>query len=471
MQTYLFYDIETSGLNKSFDQVLHFAAIRTDDALNEIARYEIKIKLNPDVIPAPDAMITHRMSLADIAAGVSEYDAIKQIHKWMNEPGTISIGYNTLGFDDEFLRFSFYRNLLAPYTHQYANQCRRFDIYPMTVMYYLYKPDVLTWPERENKVSLKLEDLNRANKWHVGRAHHAMVDVEVTLALAKQLYQERAMWDYLTGYFDKRTDQDRLMRLSSDCGLMVSGKFGTEACFQNQVLSLGTHYQLSNQLIWLRLDCTSFADADKEALLDRRLSIRKKLGEPAFVLPLIDRFAKHLTPERLALARANMQWLQDHPDMLQILSDHHRRYMYPEYKEADANAYLYLNGFWAPVEEDACQRFHLINAEEKANLQANLHHPLLATLALRILGRHFPHALSPEQNAKFTAYMDQISHDAALVDFRGDVKNTLSASYQRIAELKADATLDEMQQQLLIELEDNLKSRFSNVAWKSAQSA
>ncbi len=46
MRTYLFYDIETTGLSKSFDQVLQFAAIRTDLNFQEIERYELKIKLN-----------------------------------------------------------------------------------------------------------------------------------------------------------------------------------------------------------------------------------------------------------------------------------------------------------------------------------------------------------------------------------------------------------------------------------------
>ena len=42
-KTYLFYDIETTGLNKAFDQVLQFAAIRTDRQLNEIERYTLLI--------------------------------------------------------------------------------------------------------------------------------------------------------------------------------------------------------------------------------------------------------------------------------------------------------------------------------------------------------------------------------------------------------------------------------------------
>ena len=149
MQTYLFYDIETTGLNKSFDQVLQFAAIRTDLNLKELARHEIKIKLNPDAIPSPYALITHKIGINALSDGLNEYEAIKQIHQLLNQPGTISLGYNTLGFDDEFLRFSFYRNLLKPYTHQYANQCYRMDLYPMAMMFFLFKPNVITWPKKK----------------------------------------------------------------------------------------------------------------------------------------------------------------------------------------------------------------------------------------------------------------------------------------------------------------------------------
>src|SRR3990167_351623 len=120
--SYLFYDIETTGLNKCFDQVLQFAAIRTDLSFNEIARAFISIRLNPDVTPSPAAIMTHRISMQDMQSGKPEVEGICEIHRLMNTPGTISLGYNNLNFDDEFLRFSFYRNLLPPYTHQYANQ-------------------------------------------------------------------------------------------------------------------------------------------------------------------------------------------------------------------------------------------------------------------------------------------------------------------------------------------------------------
>ncbi|UCD77875.1 MAG: exodeoxyribonuclease I, partial [Desulfobacterales bacterium] len=179
--SYLFYDIETTGLNKAFDQVLQFAAIRTDHQLNEIERHDIKVKLRPDVIPSPLAILTNRIPVSEPAGGLCEYEATVQIHALMNEPETVSIGYNTLGFDDEFLRFSFHRNLLTPYTHQYRNGCRRMDLFPIAIVYWLYQRQVLNWPVINGKPSLKLEHLGAENRMVNGQSHEALVDVETTV--------------------------------------------------------------------------------------------------------------------------------------------------------------------------------------------------------------------------------------------------------------------------------------------------
>ncbi|MCF8126094.1 MAG: exodeoxyribonuclease I, partial [Desulfotignum sp.] len=128
MKTYLFYDLETSGLNPAFDQVLTFAGIRTDTKLCEIDRTCLTIKLRKDIIPSPHAFVTHCLTPKFLEGGICEYEAARVLHQLFNTPGTISLGYNSLGFDDEFLRFLFYRNLLEPYSHQYANGCSRADI-------------------------------------------------------------------------------------------------------------------------------------------------------------------------------------------------------------------------------------------------------------------------------------------------------------------------------------------------------
>src|SRR3990167_9956535 len=110
--TFLFYDIETSGLNKCFDQVMQFAAIRTDLHFHELERHAFFVQLSIDTLPLPGAILTHRISHKQSTQGITEYDAAQRIHYLVNQPNTISLGYNTLGFDDEFLRFTFFRHLL-----------------------------------------------------------------------------------------------------------------------------------------------------------------------------------------------------------------------------------------------------------------------------------------------------------------------------------------------------------------------
>ena len=61
------------------------------------------------------------------------------------------------------------------------------------VMFFLFKNDVLRWPEQEGRISLKLENINHLNQFISGRSHHAMVDVEVTIELAKIFLREREM--------------------------------------------------------------------------------------------------------------------------------------------------------------------------------------------------------------------------------------------------------------------------------------
>ena len=158
---YIFYDLETSGLSKTFDQIFRFAAIKTDPNLKEIERYEISIELRPDVIPSPDALRITRLGIEDILnKGICEFEGLKEIHKIFNQPNVITLAYNSITFDNEFLRYGFYRNLLDPYTHQYRNGNFKADVMSMVLIYFLFKKDVLNWPSKHGVPSLKLEYIN-----------------------------------------------------------------------------------------------------------------------------------------------------------------------------------------------------------------------------------------------------------------------------------------------------------------------
>ncbi len=462
LQTCLFYDIETTGLSKSFDQVLHFAAIRTDLHLKELDRYELKIKLNPDVIPSPYAILTHKIGIQTMLSGVSEWDAIRQIHAWLNTPGTISLGYNTLGFDDEFLRFSFYRNLLKPYTHQYAGQCHRMDLYPMAVMFFLFKNEVITWPEKEGKISLKLEDINAANQLVSGRSHHAMVDVEVTLELARRFSKEREMWEYLHGYFKKEIDHARMQPLQNTMALCVNGKFGSKDHFQCPVLLLGNHEHYKNQTIWLRLDNPELTELTIETIAEKTWGVNKKPGEPNFMLPCKPRFLSQMDSARIKQAEKNSEWLKKNPSMLDEIKNYYVHYKYPVFPKTDIDASLYLNGFWSKEDEFFCHRFHAVDNQKKAGLLAGVSNPNLKMLALRVMGRLSPDLLSPADLDSFADYMRCVNapdEKDTLIDYQGKKRLTPLAALREIEQIRSEKALDEADLQLLEEYEAYLRAR------------
>jgi exodeoxyribonuclease-1 len=464
-KTFLFYDIETTGLNKCFDQVLQFAAIRTDLNLNELSRDEIRIRLNPDVIPTPKAILTHRIPIAEMLTGESELTAIKKIHHLLNTPGTISIGYNTLGFDDEFLRFSFYRNLLPPYTHQYQHQCSRMDLYPMVALYYLLKPNVIKWPQRNDKISLKLEDLAHVNQLTTdGQAHHAMTDVKACVALAKKLMTASDTWQQAISYFDRNTEQQRHQQFPTFSSsfnrhreaIVMQGGFGAELNFQAPAIELGQHRYYKNQTLWLRLDQENLASVTADNIPTTTFAIRKRNAEPPILLPLQ---YQSLSTQRSAIVEKNKNWLQQNNPLFQQICAYHLNYTYPKIPDLDIDAALYESGFPSSQEEFLFQRFHSADLAEKQTIAASFPNLLHRKLAIRCLGRHDTAVLSTANQQEFAMYLQSVFQSAkAMADYRGQPRLMPAAALQQIAELN-NQNLDVAQQQLLTELAQYLNEK------------
>ena len=471
-KTFLFYDIETTGLNKAFDQVLQFAAIRTDRKLNEIERYRLTVKLRPDVIPSPGAMITNRLSVADLASGLCEFEAIRQIHELINQRETISLGYNSLGFDDEFLRFSFHRNLLPPYTHQFQNGCRRMDLLPMAVMFWLYKREVISWPQVQSKPSMRLEHIREVNQLASGPSHDAAVDVAATVELARRFFKSRKMWNYLMGYFDKETDAHRIADIPAVFqsalgehrqGLMVSSEYGPGQMYQIPVLSIGKSIPYSNETLWLRLDLPELRETNNDSVAESTWVVRKRYGEPGILLPPNRRYLKFLGDDRKAVVAENLNWLQSNPSKFQHIVDYHREYTYPFIPNLDPEAALYQIGFFTRSDEKLFKEFQTAPLEEKEAIVKRLKSREARTLAVRLLCRNFPQQISPDLSGEFESYLHRINparEEDAIVDYREMPRMTPAAALAEIRNLRKSGKLDNQQKTLLVDLQNYIKQNF-----------
>lgn len=398
--SYLFYDLETTGANRAFDQVLTFAGIRTDEDLREIDRYRIRVRLRRDIVPSPKAILAHETDIDHLLAkGTPEARAIRRIHGLMNEPGTLSLGYNTLGFDDEVLRFAFFRNLLPPYTHQWDNNCGRMDLYPMTIVYWLKQSQALKWPDQEETPVLSLKQLNAANGFVDQPLQTAEAHAEAALKLARALSTEEALWHRLKDQFDRNIDRDYLRELPAftigpkeyRVGLMVSERFGPENNFQRPVVCLGSHRRYSNQTAWLTLDSAKLRGAASRPITHHARVINRKFGVPHFIFPPSAPSVLRLDDKRRTIARRNTRWLQDHPDVFQQISGYYLEHTHADPPSVDVDAALYPFGFFNDQEMELCEQFHnAAKVSEKLEMLAAFESSVLRELATRIILRNYP---------------------------------------------------------------------------------
>ena len=99
---------------------MQFAGQRTDMEMNPIDEpVNVLIKMTDEVVPEPDAiMITGITPQATIADGLTEPEFLELFYEQVATPGTIFVGYNSVRFDDEFMRYLNYRNFYDAYEWQ-----------------------------------------------------------------------------------------------------------------------------------------------------------------------------------------------------------------------------------------------------------------------------------------------------------------------------------------------------------------
>lgn len=282
--SFLFYDLETFGADPRTSRIAQFAAIRTDAGLRQVED-PISFFVQPadDLLPSPIATlitgITPQQALRD---GVNEAAAFARIVEEMSRPETCTLGYNSLRFDDEFIRHGLFRNFHDAYEREWRGGNCRWDLLDVMRLAHALRPDGLVWPKREDgSTSFRLEHLAVANDVRTGDAHEALSDVRALIGLARRLrLAQPRLWDYALTLRNKRQAAQLLDTVGMTPVLHVSQRYPASRLCAAAVLPLARHPHIDSRVIVFDLD------GDPEALL--RLDaddIADRLYTPAADLP------------------------------------------------------------------------------------------------------------------------------------------------------------------------------------------
>lgn len=271
-QTFFWYDLETTGTDPRGDRIMQFAGQRTSLALEPVGEpVNILIRLAEDILPQPDAImitgITPQMTLAD---GVSEAEFLRLFTEEIATKGTIFAGFNSVRFDDEFMRFLHYRNFYDAYGWQWRDGRGRWDLLDVVRMTRALRPEGIVWPTDDaGKATNRLELLTKANGLSHEAAHDALSDVYASIAVAKLIRDKQPkLFEYLLAMRDKKRVAELVER--GEPFVYSSGKYDGAYEKTSIALRLAPNPHAQGSLVYdLRYDPSPFLALGPTELAER----------------------------------------------------------------------------------------------------------------------------------------------------------------------------------------------------------
>lgn len=290
--TFFFYDLETFGLSPKEDRIAQFAGIRTDEDFNIIGD-PINLYCQPpdDYIPDPESILITGITPQEAREkGISEKEFATKIWQEFSQPNTCILGYNSIRFDDEMIRYLFYRNFIDPYAHHWQNGNSRWDLLDVVRATYAFRPEGIQWPiDDAGIVSFKLENLSKANQLHHEKAHDALSDVYATIGMAKLIKDKQPrLFDYYFKYRRAR-DLNNLIDLQNFTPLLhVSGMFGQARNNLSMILPILFNPHNKNELVSIDLmgDISGLLSLDATTVREKIYTATADLTEGEARIPL-----------------------------------------------------------------------------------------------------------------------------------------------------------------------------------------
>lgn len=425
--TFFFYDLETSGLNPREARIMQFAGQRTDMDLHPIGEpVNVLIRLSDDILPEPGAImvtgITPQQTLAD---GIGEPEFCKLLSDEICGDDTITVGFNSVRFDDEFVRHTLWRNFYDPYEWCWSNGRSRWDMLDVVRMVRALRPDGIKWPvDADGKAVNKLELLAKENGLLHAKAHDALSDVEALIAMAKLIKEKQPkMFDYLRTMRDKR-EVLKLVNLENPVPFVYSsGRYDPARQKTTVAYPVTVGAKPGSILVWdARFDPTPYLRASPQQLAGIIFAGREARAVEGFeslpvkelspnkcpaVAPLsvLDNASRKRLEIDLDLIRFHAGVLADNPAFGEALRTAYEM-REPYEPDADVEGQLY-DGFVNDKDKLRMQAVRSASAGELAGFYPDFADERLDHLLTRYKARNYPESLSDDERQTWETYRTQ----------------------------------------------------------------
>lgn len=400
---------------------MQFAGQRTDMDLNPIGEpYNFLVALNDDTLPSPDAlMVTGISPQKTLDEGYTEAQFAKMLSKEVFTEDTIAVGYNSVRFDDEFVRHLLWRNFYDPYAWTWRDGRSRWDMLDVVRMTRALRPADINWPvDTEGRATNSLDKIAPLNNIAHENAHDALSDVLALIEVTKLIKTKQPqLFEYLLTMRDKKSVQKLVNLDNKQPFVYVSGRYDSEWHKATIVFPLAPAPN-GNVLVYdLRYDPKDFVGLEEKQLSakvfatweERQAEGFEKLPvktlqynrcpavAPVGVLAAGDGWA------RIGLNQSTVQQriatLLAHPDFAEKLRTiFERKKDYPATVDPEAQLY---DGFLA--DRDALRVEAVRSADEQtlADFHPDFADERLAPLLLHYKARNFPKSLSESECAQW----------------------------------------------------------------------
>ncbi|HSX28292.1 MAG TPA: exodeoxyribonuclease I [Candidatus Saccharimonadales bacterium] len=421
--TFFFYDLETSGLDPRLHRIMQFAGQRTDLELRPIGEpVNILVSLSDEVLPDPGAiLVTGITPQKTREEGYSEAEFLKILHDKVVTPGTTIVGFNSVRFDDEFMRFVLYRNFYDPYEWQWKDNCSRWDMLDVVRMTRALRPEGIEWPvDDQGNPTNRLELITARNGLAHENAHDALSDVFALIDVARLIKTKQPkLFTYLLDCRTKHAVGDVVSLENPQPFVYTSGRYPKEHLHTTVAYPVAEGSRPGTAIVYdLRHDPNDWKNASIAEMKQARFATREqRLAENFKPLPakelafnkcpaiaplgVLDEPARERLGIDLAVIERNLKTLRTSGLAERLSEVFARDGAWP--KAADVDASLY-DGFIGDQDKTLMSAIRASDAKALINFKPEFRDARLTELLLRYKARNFPQSLSDSEREAWEAY-------------------------------------------------------------------